>query len=271
LQVNDLGYFEVRGLNVLVFSNQYNGMFFDEKTAGIELVQHGVRTATGGAVRLQSTPEQWDQIPLMTERTVDKTNNAIEVRLRYTEGDFASRVTVTAKDDRVLIRVSLDRPLPQKLVGHAGYNLEFLPSAHFGRTYLADGRPGVFPLAPASDAEVRPLAEKMPQLNGYSTFNDRGRHEFLVPGPLASGTTPVLAPEDPEQRVRVQSMSGDVMHCDGRLLAQNGWFVVRSLIRGTGRVLLWKGASNRTPRCSPRDDGMDPYECRMHRGPATLH
>ena len=30
-----------------------NGMFFDEKTAGIEFIHHGVRTVTGGAVRLQ--------------------------------------------------------------------------------------------------------------------------------------------------------------------------------------------------------------------------
>jgi hypothetical protein len=44
---------EKRGLNVLVFTNEYNGMFFDEKTAGVEIIHHGVRTATGGAVRLR--------------------------------------------------------------------------------------------------------------------------------------------------------------------------------------------------------------------------
>ena len=79
LQLNDLGYFEARGVNVLVFSNQYNGFFFDEKTSGIEIIHHGVRTATGGAVRLQPTPEQWDQIPIMTERKVDGKSYSIEV------------------------------------------------------------------------------------------------------------------------------------------------------------------------------------------------
>ena len=63
LQVNDKGYFETPGVNIFVFSNQYNGMFFDEKTAGIEIIHHGVRTATGGAIRLQNTPEQWDLVP----------------------------------------------------------------------------------------------------------------------------------------------------------------------------------------------------------------
>ena len=43
LKINDKQYFEKRGLNVLVFTNEYNGMFFDEKTAGIEIIHHGVR------------------------------------------------------------------------------------------------------------------------------------------------------------------------------------------------------------------------------------
>ena len=73
LQLNDLGYLETRGLNVLVFSNQYNGFFFDEKTSGIEIIHHGVRTATGGAVRLQPTPEQWDKIPVMADRKWTRT------------------------------------------------------------------------------------------------------------------------------------------------------------------------------------------------------
>jgi len=241
LHLNDLGYFETTGLNVFVFSNQYNGFFFDEKTAGIEIIHHGVRTATGGAVRLQPTPEQWDQIPVMTDRKVDKSNNSIEVTLRYKDYDFDSKVTVMAKDDGVIIRVSLDKPLPEKLVGHAGFNLEFLPSAYFEKTYLVDGRPGIFPLYPSSETEVEPLSKKIPQFNGYSTFDDRGKGEFLVPEPFASGKQLVLAPEDPKRMVTIQSMNGDLMLLDGRLLAQNGWFVVRSLIPAnkTGTVVEW--------------------------------
>src|SRR5665647_2405419 len=97
LTLNDHEYFERRGLNVFVFSNQYNGMFFDEKTAGIELIHHGVRTATGGAVRLQNTPEQWDLIPAIPTRTVDSASKTIESVLRYEDYDFDSRVVVTAK------------------------------------------------------------------------------------------------------------------------------------------------------------------------------
>ena len=241
LRLNDLEYFEARGLNVLVFSNQYNGFFFDEKTAGIELIHHGVRTATGGAVRLSPTPEQWDQIPAMTSRVVDRKKNSIEVSLRYNDEDFDSRVSVAAEGDGFRIRVSLDRPLPVKLAGHAGFNIEFLPSAYFEKTYFMDGRGGVFPIHPSGNAEVRPDREKIPQFNGYSTFDDRGRGEFLVPQPLAAGKSLVLAPEDSERYVKIQSAAGDLLLYDGRMLAQNGWFVVRSLIPAgkTGTVVDW--------------------------------
>src|SRR3990172_3189788 len=99
LKVNDLEYFETQGVNVFVFSNQYNGMFFDEKTAGIEIIHHGVRTATGGAVRLQHTPEQWDLVPQVVDRKVDKVNNTINVELSYKDLNFNSKISVTAKDN----------------------------------------------------------------------------------------------------------------------------------------------------------------------------
>lgn len=156
LHLNDLGYFETRGLNVFVFSNEYNGYFFDEKTAGIELIHHGVRTATDGAVRLRSTPEQWDAIPIVVDRKVDNANNSIEVLLRYKEYDFDSRVVVTAVDQGVLIDVYLDKPLPEKLVGNAGFNLEFLPSAYFEKTYLMDSSPRIFPRYPEGPTMVKP-------------------------------------------------------------------------------------------------------------------
>ena len=90
LKLNDLGYFETRGVNVLVFSNTFSGGFNDEKNSGIEIIHHGVRTVQGGAVRLNKTPEQWDLVPASPSRTVDTLNNSIEVTMRYT--DYALRL-----------------------------------------------------------------------------------------------------------------------------------------------------------------------------------
>ncbi|MBQ1646163.1 MAG: glycoside hydrolase, partial [Prevotella sp.] len=54
LQLNDREYFERQGVNVLVFSNSFNGGFNDEKNSGIEIIHHGVRTVQGGAIRLNN-------------------------------------------------------------------------------------------------------------------------------------------------------------------------------------------------------------------------
>ena len=249
LKLNDLEYFEKPGVNVMVFSDQYNGMFFDEKTAGIEIIHHGVRTSTGGAVRLQNTPEQWDLIPTMTDRKVDRVTNSINVELTYKAYNFNSRLSVTPKDSGVEINVFLDKALPEELDGVAGFNLEFLPSAYFEKSYIIDGKPGNFPRYPASTTKIEPISKKIPQFAGHTTFDDRGRGEFIVPYPIASGKTIVLAPEDPEQLVKIQSVDADLMLFDGRNLAQNGWYVVRSLLPAnkTGKVLTWYIEPNAIP------------------------
>ncbi len=243
LQISDSGYFEKRGVNIMVFSNEYNGMFFDEKTSAVELIHHGVRTGTGGAVRLQSTPEQWDLIPKMLSRKVDKKTNSIEVVMRYEEFDFNSRMVVTAKDRGVEISVFLDKPVPDKIAGQAGLNFELLPSAYFEKTFFSDGKPGLFPLYPSSNTRMEQASKKVPQFGGFSTFDDRGRREFIVPSPIAAGKTLVVAPEDPERRLKIVSETADedLLLFDGRNLAQNGWFIVRSLIppHKTGKVISW--------------------------------
>lgn len=241
LKLNDKEYFETPGLNVFVFSNTYTGFFFDEKTAGIELIHHGVRTATGGGVRLRSTPEQWDLIPMVAERKVDNKNNSIEVLLTYKDLDFNSRVVVNAEGQGFLISVYLDKPVPEKLVGKAGFNFEFLPASYFEKTFLMDGKPGIFPLYPAGPVDVKPIADKIPQFAGHSTFDDRGRNEFVDPEPIAVGKTLAMAPEDPERFVTIKSYDGDLMLFDGRNVAQNGWYVVRTLIpeNKTGKVVEW--------------------------------
>ncbi len=241
LHLNNLDYFETKGVNVLVYSNQYNGMFFDEKTAGIEIIHHGVRTSTGGAIRLQNTPEQWDLVPSLVNRNVDKEKQTINVELSYKDYGFNPKISVVAKGDGVEISVYLDKPLPKELVGNAGFNLEFLPSAYFEKTYLMDGKPGNFPRYPSGDTKMETIGKKIPQFAGHTTFDDRGRGEFIVPFPLATGKTIALAPEDPEQFVTVKSADADLMLFDGRNLAQNGWFILRSLLPAekTGKVLTW--------------------------------
>jgi len=241
LTINERQYFEKRGLNVLVFTNEYNGMFFDEKTAGIELIHHGVRTATGGAVRLSPTPEQWDQIPKVADRKVDPKTNTIEVRLRYEAFDFDSRLVVTPDGAGFKVAVYLDKPVPADLEGRAGLNLEFRPSRYWERTYMMDGKPGIFPRYPAGPTTSLPPEKKIRQFEGHSTFDLHGHKDYIEALPVAVGQTIVIAPEDPERHVTIRSRSGALQLLDGRNLAQNGWYVVRTLLatKTTGKVAEW--------------------------------
>jgi hypothetical protein len=215
LKLNNLEYFETPGVNVLVFSNQFNGLFFDEKTAGVEIIHHGVRTSTGGAVRLQNTPEQWDLVPALVDRKADRLTQTIQVELSYKELNFNSKISVTPRNKGIEISVFLDKPLPRELEGNAGFNMEFLPSAYFEKMYFMDDKPGNFPRYPAGNTKTEPSSKKIPQFKGHTTFDDRGRNEFIVPLPLATGKTLVLAPEDPENRIQIQSEDTDLMLFDG--------------------------------------------------------
>ncbi len=112
-----------------------------------------------------------------------------------------------------------------------------------------DGKPGNFPKYPSGNTRVEPNSKRIPQFAGHNTFDDRGRDEFIKPEPLAAGKQLVLAPEDPERFVTIKSQDSDLMLFDGRSLAQNGWFIVRSLLPAnkTGKVLTWYLEPNAIP------------------------
>lgn len=241
LRLNDLDYFERQGVNILVFSNSFNGGFNDEKDSGIEIIHHGVRTVQGGAIRLNNTPEQWDLVPTLTDRKVDKANNSIEISLRYEDYDFDSKVVVTGKGNAVEISVYLDKPVPQAIAHEAGFNLEFLPSQYWLKTYIMDGRLNRFPRYASSETITRPNAEKARQFKGFKTYDDRGTDRFIDPLPIEKGHSILMAMDDPERMMKVSSQDAELLLYDGRILAQNGWFVLRSLLPEgkTGKVLTW--------------------------------
>src|SRR6185312_6548035 len=129
----------------------------------------------------------------------------------------------TAEGEGFRVAVHLDKPLPANLVGKAGFNLDFLPTAYFGKSYMLDAAFGIFP-----------RHDDGPMQRDPST-------NTAEPLPLASGHRIVLSPEDPSTRVTITSEQGTVMLFDARNRAQNGWFVVRGLIPAdrTQNALVW--------------------------------
>jgi hypothetical protein len=212
---------ETQGLSVIVDQNQFSPIFFDEKNAGIQIVLHGDRIATDGAVRLDNTPEQWARVPAFISRTRGTEPNQLVVRSAYKDAKLDYSVKITAEGEGFRIAVDLDRPLPAELVGKAGFNLDFLPTAYFGKTYLMDAAPGLFPRHPTG-----PMAK-----DGSGD-----------PLPLAAGGKSItLAPEDPMTRVTITSDQGPLALYDARARAQNGWFVVRSMIAAGAKdnAVVW--------------------------------
>ncbi len=230
LKLNDSEYFETRGFNVLVYSNWYNENFDDSKMSGIEIIHHEVRTATNGDVRLEPTPGQWDPFPNLIERKINKNDNSIKVFLNYPDYQFKFMIKATAKNGGICLSVNLEKPLPKELEGHAGFNLEFLPSAYFKKAYIMDDKSNTFPLYPTG-----PTAAKK---NGK-----------VEPKPIAKGKTLVLAPEDPERRITIKTKENELLLYDGRNKAQNGWYVLRSLIPAgkSGKVIEWFLTANTIP------------------------
>ena len=218
--LNDKAYFSQPSLDIVVFSNWYNGLFGDSKISGVELVHFGERIATNGDVRLSATPEQWDPIPTFVERKVDNNTNTISATLSYPEFDFTYTISASPIENGVEITLSSPRPVPAELVGKAGFNMEFLPANYIETSFLADGKPGTFPLYPTGVKEII------------------GQHE---PAPLASAKQLVLAPESDTKRVMIESSAPLTLY-DGRAKAQNGWYVVRGVLpeNKQGELLTWR-------------------------------
>jgi hypothetical protein len=222
LHATPQGTLEKHGLTVLLYHNSYHSVFGDQKMSGVEMILHEQRIATNGDVRLSPTPEQWDPIPECKERKRGTSTDELSEFCTYATRGLSYHVEIRPEAGGFRIAVQLDKALPSELAGKAGFNFEFLPTSYFGKTFLMDGSSGVFPRHPDGPME-------------------KDAAGIAQPTAIASGNRIVLSPEDPLTRVAIASENGQLALYDGRNKAQNGWFVVRSLIPEgkTKDVIVW--------------------------------
>ena len=242
LKLNEQGYFEAPGLDVTVFADIYP----DGHQTGVTVIQHGERVAANGDLRLEPSPGQWSPVPAgVGKPSVDAATGTVTQALRYPDESkdrkgfnpieypdlaFGYRVAVTPLDGYAFkVAVHLDRPLPPEWEGRVGFNLELFPTDLFGKSWLMDGATGIFPR----------------QANG--PFKDD--HGQLIAAPLAAGRSLVVAPENPLQRLRIESRSGRLELLDGRGNMSNGWYVVREITRpgATEDAVSWVITPNVDP------------------------
>ncbi|MEJ2627201.1 MAG: cellulase N-terminal Ig-like domain-containing protein, partial [bacterium] len=227
LILNKQEYFEMPGLNIMVFHDYYP----QGHQSGVTIIQNGIRVAANGDIRLEPTPGQWQPISKVGERLVDVSTQTISVPCRYPNPDRDRTgknpinypdlkvdyvVKVTAEGRGIRIIVNLKEPLPPEWIGKVGFNLELFPGILFGKTYYMDRQAGFFPR----------------QLNGPLIRDEEGNLEIK---PLAEGKTLTIAPESDNQRLTITSLAGTLQLIDGRAHHNNCWFIVRSVI-GKGRA-----------------------------------
>ena len=241
MKVNDKNYLDTQGFSVFLYDSTYHPVFVDQKNTAMEMILHGQRIATNGDVRLMPTPEQWDLVATLKGRKADKENNRLTADLAFPAFDLSYTLEVAAEAGGVKVSINLDKPLPEKLAGRAGFNLEFLPSIYMGKAYLVDGtKAGIFPRTPDDPmVKVMPLADE-PKKAYYLEDWDKAKG-YTQPLPFAEGKSITLGVDDSLARINVKSDTASLMLFDGRDRAQNGWFVLRSLIPSgkTTGAIVW--------------------------------
>ncbi len=224
LVLNKQEYLEMPGLNVMLASDYYP----EGHQGGVSIILNGDRIATNGDVRLNRTPGQWQPTPVAGKRQVDRATGEISVRMSYPDESkdrkgfnpivypdlkFAYTVRVKPEGKSFRIIVDLDKPLPQDWQGRVGFNLELFPGDLFGKSYLMDRQDGIFPR----------------QADGPGVIAADGAYHIDA---LATGRHLTVAPESRTHCLVIESLVGGPLQLiDGRGQYNNGWFVVRALLK----------------------------------------
>ncbi len=224
MHLNNLEYLEYGGVNVMLAHDFYP----EGHQGGVGVIQNGQRVATNGDIRLNPTPGQWQPIPKVGTRMVNKATGAISVHMEYPNEDinrkgfnpviypdlhfsYTTRVEPAGKGFTII--VDLDSALPDNWIGKVGFNFELLPSVLFGKSYYMDNQFGIFPQ----------------QANEQNYIDEDGETQVT---PMAAGNQLTIAPESDKQRMAIENLNGNGLQLlDGRGKQNNGWFVVRSLLQ----------------------------------------
>ena len=132
LRINDQDYLEMAGLNVMLAHDFYP----ESHQGGVGIIQNGLRVATNGDLRLEPAPGQWQPVPKVGTRMVDRDKQVISIRMEYPDESkdrkgfnpiiypdlrFAYTLKVIQDGKAFRIVVDLDKPLPEEWLGRVGF------------------------------------------------------------------------------------------------------------------------------------------------------
>jgi len=246
----DKGYFNCGGVDVMAFSDFYP----EGHQGGISVLMHGHRVATNGDLRFEPTPGQWQPVPKQLGRKVDGGRIVTELcypdssrhetgfnPMVYPDVRLNYSISLEPSGKGFMVTVDLDSPIPDELLGRAGFNLEFFPGDLFGKPWIMDDKSGIFPQQPnapvieqksymdVSTGDFRPATKPATDIahlrdKGYSPYSA----DEIIAEPYARGKMFVLRPDDPYSMLTIRTFTEDMALYDGRMNHNNGWFVLHS-------------------------------------------
>lgn len=259
------GYFKNSGVDVMAFDDIYPA----GHQSGVSIIMHGNRVATNGDIRFEPTPGQWQPVPKQEERHINEEENTIITNLSYPDPDghlkgfnpmiypdfqFHYQVTVKGEGEAVIVTVDLDRPIPQEYEGKLCFNLELFPGSLFGKPWIMDDKQGVFPRQPNGPTQT--MSSNFERSGSFEGVEEKADKQHLSGGnkgyspivaddivakPYATGKRFVVRPEDPYNRITIESKGTPLKLYDGRMNHNNGWFVVSSEVPtgATKQAVCW--------------------------------
>lgn len=237
LKLNEKNYYETNGLNVIVFADIYP----DGHQTGVTVIQHGVRVAANGDLRLEPSPGQWSPMPTSGAQTVDKATQTIAQTLSYPDKskdrtgfnpilypdlNFSYTVRVTPMDGTSFkVSVDLEKPLPPEWEGKVGFNFELFPGEYFSKAWIMQ----------SGDTAQTGIFTR--QANGPMK-DDNGQ---LIAAPLSVGNSLTVAPDVEARRMNIRSETGQIELIDGRGNFNNSWYIVREITKkgATKDAIVW--------------------------------
>ena len=261
----ELGYFKNIGVDVMAFDDIYP----EGHQSGVSIIMHGNRVATNGDIRFEQTPGQWQPVPKQGERKLDEAANTITTSLSfpdrsrhlrgfnpmiYPDFEFNYEVIVKGEGDSVRVTVNLDRPIPERFVGKMCFNLELFPGALFGKPWIMDDKHGIFPEQPNGPVLTLPpnylhtgdfsepdARADIKHLSGDNKGYNPIIADDIIAEPYAVGRRFVVRPDDPYNRLVIESKGTELKLYDGRMNHNNGWFVISSEVPAgaTDNAIEW--------------------------------
>jgi len=195
LSINDQGYFEMPGLDIMVFDDYYPMGHM----GGITIIQNGVRVAANGDIMIDGWPEKGP-------KKVDIPGGTILAQMSFPKIPSQYNVQVKATGNNIIVTVDLSQPLPPEWAGKAWFQLELFPPILYGKSWNMDGQTGIFPTdsyGPMTGIEV---------------------------APYASGKVLAVAPETENQRLTIKALKGTLQLVEDRTSTKESWFAVRTAI-----------------------------------------